>query len=608
MRQGNSIPRKSLIGICLLVACGCGRDDLAKKSGDRSANPFAISAAGDATSKAGGQEARPSTRCSLFRDVHESANLRHVFLNGERGRALLMETTGGGAGWLDFDADGHWDLYLNQGGDSTAAADAPQPNDALFRNRGDGTFEDVTALAGIVELRFSQGVAIGDFDNDGFDDIYVTNLGRNTLFHNRGDGTFCDVTEHAGVGDERWSASAAWADLDLDGDLDLYVCNYCVYDPHNPRECRSEKGEPRICHPGEIPPWPDQCYFNQGDGTFVAETESRGLVDSGGRGLGVAVADFNNDGWPDIFVTNDTTANFYFVNLGHGRFEERAAVDGCATDFNGNTMANMGIGVNDLDNDGNLDLYITHFHMESDTLYRNYGPAGFRDESAVMGLRALTMDRLAFGVVMADFNQDGRMDVFTACGHIENSPGYPYYRMSPQLFAFDGRRWNDCSKNGGDYFRGKYVGRAAAACDYDEDGDVDLVVAQENDPAALLRNESERGHWLKFFMRGRESNRRGIGCRISLRAGSVTYTQELCGGTSYACTHQPSLIFGLGNWNQPCQVTVRWPSGRTQSLEGVALDRTLVLDEEQARLAPGDRGPRRTEPSAGKTEGQKEGK
>ncbi len=489
-----------------------------------------------------------------------------------------------GAGWLDYDADGNWDLYLNQAGDATANADAPQPLDKLFRKLDDGTFQDVTAYAGIVEPRYSQAVAVGDYDNDGFDDIYVTNLGRNTLLHNQGDGTFLDVTQQARVGDERWSTSAAWADLDLDGDLDLYVCNYCVFDPHRPLEAHNEQGEPRIVHPSVVPAWPDECYFNLGDGTFAAETSSRGLaVAVAGRGLGVAVADLNNDGWPDLFVTNDTTANFYFVNQGQGQFEESAMIQGCATDANGNQMANMGVAVQDLDGNGFLDLYVTHFHMEADSLYCNYELGGFRDESSMMGLVPLTMDRLAFGVAMADFNQDGSMEVFTACGHIENSPGFPLYRMAPQLFAFDGRRWHNDSQRAGEYFGGKYVGRAVAACDYDEDGDWDLAVAHENDPAALLRNESERGHWLKFFLRGEESNRRGIGSRITVRSGDMTQIQELCGGTSYAATHQPALIFGFGERRGPWEVTVRWPSGRTQTLQEVAVDQTLVLEESRAR-------------------------
>ncbi|MHB8970892.1 MAG: CRTAC1 family protein [Pirellulaceae bacterium] len=573
------VRRRAFVGLCVLLASGCNGGKTDQPSQPDASLPLVVAPRAPAE----GSPAKAPVRTSRFRDVHQEAHLEHVYENGERGRVLLMETTGGGAGWLDYDADGKWDLYLNQGGDATADAGTVQPLDRLFRNLGDGNFQDVTAGAGIVEPRYSQGVAVGDFDNDGFDDVYVTNLGRNTLLHNQGDGTFQDVTEQAKVGDERWSTSAAWADLDLDGDLDLYVCNYCIYDPDNPIVSRSTKGEPRIVHPGSIPPWPDECYINLGDGTFSAEATSRGLAEASGRGLGVAVADLNKDGWPDIFVTNDTTMNFCFINQGQGQFVESAAILGCATDANGNQMANMGVAVNDLDANGFQDLYVTHFHMEADSLYLNYGPGGFRDESSITGLVPLTMDRLAFGAVMADFNQDGALEVMTACGHIENSPGFPLYRMAPQFLAFDGHRWRDDSQQAGEYFRGKYVGRAVAAGDYDEDGDWDLVVAHENDPAALLRNESERGHWLKFFFRCQESNRRGIGSRLEVRCGDVTLTQELCGGTSYAATHQAALIFGLGEERGPWEVTIRWPSGRTQTLQEVAVDQTLVLEESQAR-------------------------
>ena len=580
-----NVLRWQLLGWTLMLAASGCRETV-NTEGENSANaapsPFKTALRIDRDDRHNVRTEKVSCR-TRFRDVHEEAGLEHVYINGETGRCLLMETTGAGAGWLDFDADGHWDLYLNQGGDSTVDADPSQPHDALFRSLGDGTFQNVTAAARIAEFRYSQAVAVGDYDGDGFDDVYVTNMKRNTLLRNLGDGTFLDVTDQAGVGDERWSASAAWADLDLDGDLDLYVANYCVYDPKAPILAKNEKGQPRVPHPRDVSAWPDECYINRGDGTFSAEARQRGLVDNGGRGLGVAVADFNNDGWPDVFVTNDVWVNFLFVNQGNGIFEEMAMILGCATDANGNTMANMGIAVNDFDGNGYLDLYITHFHKETDTLYRNYGEGGFHDESALLGLMPLTMDRLSFGVAMADFDQDGRPEVFTACGHIENGPGYPLYRMAPQLFTFDGRRWRDCSKEAGEFFQGKRVARAVAACDYDDDGDLDLAVAHENTSVALLRNESERGHWLKFLFRGRQSNRRGIGCRVTVTAGESSFLQELCGGTSYAATHQPALVFGLGDWHGSCRVTVRWPSGRVQHLEDVPVDQALTLDESQAQ-------------------------
>ncbi len=240
-----------------MLASGCGRGG-DKPADERPATtappPFQVAVSSSPSPQPKIEPPKREMRCPQFRDIHKEAKLEHVYLNGERGQCLLMETTGGGAGWLDYDADGHWDLYLNQGGDPTREPDATQPNDKLFRNRGDGTFEDVTNYARIVEFRYSQGVAVGDYDNDGFDDVYVTSINGNTLFHNQGDGTFVDVTGQAGVRDGRWSASAAWADLDLDGHLDLYVCNYCLFDPKHPRPCPDKKGVLHVCHPSEFPP------------------------------------------------------------------------------------------------------------------------------------------------------------------------------------------------------------------------------------------------------------------------------------------------------------------------------------------------------------------
>jgi hypothetical protein len=586
-RVGDLMNRRSRIlwGVVVVLAIGCPKpgDVPPPRPPAPQPSPFQISESPQSDAPARAAAAHVSGDRLRFREVHGEAQLIHTYQNGERGKSLMVETIGGGAGWLDFDADGRWDLYLNQGGDPTAAADAHQPNDALFHNRGDGTFENVTEQAGIREFRYSQAVCVGDYDGDGFDDVYVTNVGGNTLFHNQGDGTFQEVTERAGVRDGRWSVSAAWADLDLDGDLDLYVCNYLIYDPLHPRDCRNSKGQPRICHPREIDPWPDECYYNQGDGTFRPEAEKRGLVGSGSKTLGVAVADFNNDGWPDIFATNDTTANFLFLNDGHGQFTESALLMGCAVNADAAFQANMGIGVGDYDQNGYLDVYVTTFYEESKTLYRNLGPQGFEDVSGLMGLRDLTFLKLSFGTVMVDFDQDGRLDIFTTSGHIENFPGNPLYKMAPQLFTFNGVRWIDCSDSAGEFFRGKYVGRGVALCDYDDDGDLDIVVAHENSPVALLRNDSERGHWLKLLFRGRESNRRGIGCRATVVAGAQRYLQELCGGTSYASTHQPALVFGCGDFPGPVTVTVRWPNGRTQTLDRVTLDQTLTFDELDAR-------------------------
>lgn len=525
------------------------------------------------------------TACPLFEDLHAALGLDFTYSNGEAGESLMVEAIGGGVGWLDYDCDGHWDLYFTQGGDPAAADRSGQPIDRLFRQLpgelpgGASRFVDVTEASLIREPAYSQGVAIGDFDNDGFDDIYVTNVGRNTLFQNLGDGTFGEVTDSAGVGDERWSSSAAWADLDLDGDLDLYVCNYLKYDPLHPMDCRNVRGEARICHPRDVEHWPDECYLNQGDGTFRPVAAERGLFGPGNKALGVVVADFTNDRRPDIYVANDTTANFLFVNQGEGRFQESAVLLGCAVDRNGMAQASMGLAVGDYDGNGWLDIYSTHFYDESNTLYRNLGNNGFEDVTGIVGLHEPTLPRLGFGTAMADFNQDGRQELLIANGHIENFPGNPLLRMKPQLFSFDGTRFRDCSTAAGGFFQERQVGRGVALADYDGDGDLDAAVVHQNTPAALLENRSQRGHFLAVRFIGVQSNRRGIGCRVTVTSADGQWVQELCGGSSFASSHQPQLIVGLGERAGPCSLQVLWPSGLTQSLSDVLPDRLLVIRE-----------------------------
>ena len=534
-----------------------------------------------------GKSGDDSVVCPRFEDTSAARGLEHVYRNGEAGGSLMVEAIGGGVGWLDFDRDGLWDLYFNQGGDPAVVDRTNQPFDRLFRRlppSAGGRFIDVTAACQIHETGYGQGVAVGDFDDDGFDDVYVTNVGANTLYRNLGDGTFLDSTAAAGVGDERWSSSAAWADLDGDGDLDLYVCNYVRYDPFHPKDCRNVKGEPRICHPRDVEHWPDECYENLGDGSFRPVAAAWGLFGPGNKALGVAVADFTNDGLPDIYVANDTTPNFLFVNEGKRadgemQFRESATLLGCAVDRNGMAQASMGLAVGDYDDNGWLDVYSTHFYDESNTLYRNLGASGFEDVTGLVGLHEPTLPRLGFGTAMADFNADGRQDLIIANGHVENYPGNPLLKMKAQLFSFNGKRFKDCSSAAGPYFEEKLVGRGVALADSDGDGDLDVAIAHQNSPAALLENRSDGGHWLTFQFIGERSNRRGIGARVTVTSGDRTWIRELCGGSSYASTHQPLLAVGLGDRGGPCTVEVRWPSGATQRLEGTAVDQAIVLRE-----------------------------
>jgi hypothetical protein len=543
-------------------------------------SPFVIAAKGSAATRSSQPPpTRDVGRLPRFVDVAAETGLRYEYVNGARGESIMVETVGGGCGMLDYDGDHHRDFYLTQGGDPTRSAGSDQPTDRLFRNLGQGQIVDVTPWVAIEETYYGQGVAIGDFDDDGFDDVYVTNVGRNALFHNQGDGTFVEVTESAGVGDRRWSTSAAWADITGDGLLDLYVCNYVQYDPLHPLDCRNEQGKRRICHPRDVEHWPDECFINQGDGTFTAEAQQRGLYGEGNKGLGVVVADFNNDRFPDIYVANDTTPNFLFHNNGDATFREEASLRGCAVDRNGARQASMGLGVADFDNNGYLDIYSTHFYGESNTLYANLGEQGFKDVTGIEGLHEPTLQFLGFGTNMADFNLDGHMDVFVTNGHVENNPENLVYKMEPQLFTYAGSRWTECSQQAGEFFAQKLVGRGVASCDYDDDGDLDLVVVHHLTPTALLRNDARHGHWLKMRFIGTASNRRGIGVRVTLRAGDKSYMQELCGGTSYLASNEPILVFGLGQENGPVTAHVRWPSGVTQTLENLDVDQSIVVEE-----------------------------
>ncbi|MFN0052839.1 MAG: CRTAC1 family protein [Planctomycetales bacterium] len=515
-----------------------------------------------------------------FVDVAQVAGIDAIYQNGAAGLVLMVEATGGGCGWIDYDADGQWDLYLPQGGNPALAPTAAQPSDALYRNLGTGRFANVAERAGIDERRYSQGLAVGDFDNDGFDDLFVANVGQDVLWRNQGDGTFVDVTGATIGAESLWGSSAAWGDIDLDGDLDLYVCNYVDFDPQHPRICHNAEGQPAMCHPNQMDPVPDECYLNQGDGRFRPVARERGLSGPGNKALGVAIADFNNDGWPDIFVANDTTPNFLFVNQKNGTFHEQAGVQGCAVATNGSPQANMGVAVGDYDHNGYLDIFVTHFTEEWNTLYRNRGAEGFQDVSALVGLVVRPLDKLGFGTVMADFDLDGQQELFIANGHIDDqSRKGRETAMPPQLLAWNGRHWNDCSKPAGEYFQSRLIARGVATCDFDNDGDLDVAVAAQNVPAAVLRNESQRGGWLKLAFTGRQENRRGIGTRVTIRLGDRTLMQELAGGTSYIASHQPILLFGLGDWTGPCDVEIRWPRGGTQRLEGVAPNQALRIVE-----------------------------
>lgn len=524
-----------------------------------------------------------SVEAPNFQETSAESGVDFVYENGVGGR-LMVEGTGGGAGWLDYDRDGQWDLYLVQGGEPVSPGPM-QPSDKLFRNMGAGVFTEVTALSGVTELRFGQGVSVGDYDNDGFDDVFVTNVGGDVLFHNLGDGTFENASPALAGNIPAWSTSAAWADFDLDGDLDLYVCRYCGFDPAHPKICRNAQGVSIMCQPQQVPPIPDVLFVNQGDGRFLEQAHERGLFGTDNRALGVAVADFDNDSWPDVYVANDASPNFLFINQRNGQFVDSAVQLGCGLMVSSQAQGSMGIAVGDYDRNGFLDLYVTNFEGEGDTLYQNQGLHGFQEVSGPLGLVQPTLAMVGWGVVMADFNQDGQEDLFVANGNIDDGRHVGGdLAQNPLLFSFDGRKWIDVTAKGGPFFQKLQLGRGVAAGDYDNDGDLDLVVVHQNSPTALLRNDSTRQHWLKVELIGRTVNRRGVGARVFVRMAGQTLMQELAGGTSFCSSSQPCLCFGLGAWAQPVTVEVRWPGGGSQTLENVTIDQRLLVLQSEADL------------------------
>ena len=516
--------------------------------------------------------------------VPESQGIEHTYRNGAVGNALMVESLGGGVCWLDVDHDGRLDCYLVQG-DAPGSGDRSEcSGNVLFRQTDEFKFDSIGLAAAVDDRGYGQGASAADFDNDGFVDLYVTNVMANRMYRNQGDGTFEEVSSQTGTDDRRWSSSAAWADLDLDGDLDLYVCNYLQYDPLDPLLCEKD-GQSALCHPRQLEAWPDACFENLGDGMFAPVSEKWGLKGDGNKALGVAIADFDNNGSPDIYVANDTTANFLFLNRvdplpDSVRFTESAVRLGLAVSGSGSLQASMGVAVGDSNHDKMLDIFVTHFTGESNTFYQNLGPAGFEDISREVGIRKASLARLGFGTLMHDFDQNGTPELIVANGHIDerNADG-DGYEQSLQMLTLVGENWIDCSDQCGEVFRDRSVGRGIAGGDYDRDGDFDLLVVNQNSPAYLLRNESDGGHWLKVGFTGVASNRRGVGCRVFVSTGDRVFMQELAGGTSYCCSHEQALIFGLGDYDSVVDVDVVWPGGTLQTLKATAVDQSVVFLE-----------------------------
>jgi tetratricopeptide (TPR) repeat protein len=545
---------------------------------------------GDADRAGPHRDAPTTTSQAQFVDDAASAGLQFTFDNGQTAEHLLPETMSGGVALLDFDGDGWLDVYCVQGGSLSSPANEPGKTagargDMLFRNRGDGTFDDVTESAGIARIArgrgYGLGVTIGDYDNDGRPDLFVTRLLTYALYRNRGDGTFEDVTERTGLAGRRDNpTSAAFADLDNDGDLDLYVCHYMIWDAAHPRTCRNEKGEYFYCDPSKVEPAPDHVFRNDA-GRFVDVTNLSGCVEKGGRGLGVVAADIDDDNRVDLYVANDGTANNLFHNRGKFRFEEAGLEAGVAGSADGGYRAGMGVACGDIDGDGRPDLMVTNCDGAGVTFYQNLGQGLFADRSAASGIGLATRYLLGFGIAMVDVTNNGRLDVMIANGHVnDNRPYYPYAMPSRLYMNRPDGRFVDASTQAGAPWSVERIGRGLAAGDLDNDGRVDAVVLSQNEPVAFFHNRSRAvGRFITFRLEGTKSNRDGVGARVTVVAGRRRQVAQRWGGGSYQSSSDPRLHFGLGGNDRVETVEVRWPSGTIDRWSELAAGRGYVLRE-----------------------------
>jgi hypothetical protein len=521
-----------------------------------------------------------------FHDVAAQRGLVHATRSGSAAKGHIRETLGQGLCWTDFDRDGDPDLLVLGG----ARALRPTPDQLdpwrLYENHG-GRFEDVAARAGLAQRAWALGCAVGDIDNDGDEDLFVTTAGGpNRLFRNRGDGTFDDVTARAGVGDTGLGSGAAFGDLDRDGDLDLVVARYLDESRPPPSEGCLWKGTPVMCGPKGFPPLAALLYLNRGDGRFVEVGRRAGLAGHAGFGLGVLLLDVEGDADLDVFVANDSSPSHLFLNRGDATFEEAGLMAGVALSEEGSAQAGMGADAGDLDGDGRVDIVKTNFSDDINNFFHNDGGGFFSEWAHRSGLAGASFTRLGWAALLEDFDLDGDLDLFVANGHVYPQVGAhdsnTEYRQAPQLFFNDGRgRLTQRPELAGPAFGLRVLGRSAAAADFDADGDVDLAVTRDGEPPLLLDNRlaTAGAAWLKLRLRGTRSNRDGLGARVELVAGGRRQVRELRRSRGYLGGSDAELVFGLGSAAAAERVTLHWPSGTRQVVGPLAARRVHVITE-----------------------------
>ncbi len=520
-----------------------------------------------------------------FTDVTGPAGIRFKHTSGAFGKKYLPETIGAGCAFLDFDGDGWVDILLVNGADWPGHATG-KSYPALYRNNHDGTFTDVTSAAGLAVQMYGIGVAVADFDNDGWPDVYLTGLGSNRLFRNLGNGTFADVTAKAGVGAGGFSTSALFFDYDKDGKLDLFVARYVEWSLEKDLFCTLDGTHKSYCTPESYKGQTALLFHNKGDGTFEDVTQRAGLLNPASKALGVAMLDYDGDGWPDLFVANDTQPNKLYRNNGNGTFTDVAVSAGVAFSEAGAARAGMGVDAADYDRSGRPSLVIGNFSNEMMSLYHNEGTGLFIDDAPATTIGQASLLTLAFACFFFDYDLDGLPDIFAANGHVADDitsvQPKVKYAQPPHVFRnLGGRKFEDVGGKLGAALQKAIVGRGAAYADIDNDGDLDLLVTSNNGPAMLLRNDGgNKNGWLRVRTVGGPSNRDGIGAKVTVTQGGgakawgVVHT-----GSSFASQSELPLTFGLGSASKVAKVEVAWPSGKVDSLVAVTANQTITIQE-----------------------------
>ena len=519
----------------------------------------------------------------IFVDVTEETGIHFKHNSGATDHKHIIETMGSGGVFFDYDTDGDVDLYFVDSGNVPSEKQQAFGN-VLYRNEGDGRFTDVTEISGIGDTGYGMAASAGDIDNDGDPDLYVANFRQDKLYRNNGDGTFTDITEAAGIDNTLWSIAAVYLDFDVDGDLDIFVVNYLVYETSMP--VTTYKGIIGYGHPRSYEGTPDVLYRNNGDGTFTNIAETAGVTNSvEGRGMAAVAWDYDQDGLPDIYVANDTNRNFLYHNNGDGTFTDESTFIGVGYDERGVAEGSMGVDSADYDSDGWFDLIVAN--SEKATLYKNEEGLFFLDATADSGLEQPTLPFIGFSPLFLDYDNDGHLDMFCANGNpqdvVELLVDHDTYAQRDQMFQNNGDgTYSDISETAGAYFSEALVGRAAASADYDNDGDMDIVIMNSNQRAVLLRNDGgNRKNWLGIKLVGTQSNRDGIGAKVTLTTEDMTQIREVKSGSSYASGSDTRLLFGLGENQHVKKVSIVWQSGTLQELEDISANQILTIVESE---------------------------